>query len=121
MLPDEIGDISALSILDVGSNRLQMLPDRLGDAKLLRRIYLDGSWTLPQASDCEVPQDGLCPGIPAWRGEPCHADCCLGWECVDDEEGNVPYNVPRSICSRVRQRCWRSREIHTALLDSGGS
>lgn len=119
-LPEEIGDIAELGILDLGSNRLQVLPDRLGDAKRLTRIYLDGSWTLPQATDCEAPQGGLCPGIPAWRGELCHANCCLGWECVDDQEGSVPYNVPRSICSRVRQRCWRPRDVHTTLSGSGG-
>ena len=97
-----------------------MLPDSLGDLKRLRRIYLDGSWTLPQAPDCEAPQGGLCPGIPASSGQPCRANCCLGWECVDDEEGKEPYNVPMSICSRVRQRCWRPRGLHTTLPVSGG-
>ena len=120
-LPEEIGDISALSILDLGSNQLQTLPDRLGVAERLTRIYLDGSWTLPQAPDCEAPEGGFCPGIPAWRDEVCHANCCLGWECVDDEDGNVPYNVPRTVCSRVRQRCWRPRDIHTTLLDDVGT
>lgn len=114
-LPDEIGDITALSILDLGSNRLQMLPDRLGDAKLLIRVYLDGSWTLPQAADCAAPVGGECPGIPNWRGQACHGNCCLGWECAEDQSGNVPYNVPRSICSRVRQRCYRVQSEHTTL------
>ena len=105
-IPEEIGDMSALTILDLGSNRLRELPHRLGDAKKLTRLYLDGDWSLPQASDCE----GECaPGIAAWRGQLCHADCCLGWDCQYDEEGHLPYGVPRSICDRVRQRCWRQR------------